>query len=283
MNYRYLATTVVLCMLSLGAWAQETPEGEGNEELSLETTGQVNLNLDGEEEEEEEPKKKKRRNEFYGLKTKPSYITRGQGNNMVRETFYYLKEYQEPDPFVQEVFWYDFRRKAIVNNRRFDAENSGILHGPYEKYIGEELVEKGMYYLGVKHGRWVTYDRKGILTDKRKYFKGWPKESRISYYDRDATKMEEVIPVEYGEENGDYYYFHENGLIAVTGQYKYGRKVGLWREYYSHRRQIKREIQYPADPWDWDQGFTPFILREYDKRGNLIYDREAYQRKITSR
>jgi hypothetical protein len=32
------------------------------------------------------------------------------------------------------------------------------MHGPYKEYRGEILVEEGHYYLGTKHGRWVTYD-----------------------------------------------------------------------------------------------------------------------------
>ena len=49
-------------------------------------------------------------------------------------------------------------------------------------------------------------------------------EWKFKFYDDDRKKLKEVIPVVYGEVEGDYYFFHENGEIAVKGQYKYGEK-----------------------------------------------------------
>lgn len=283
MNYRLLLTAL-LCVSSTIVWAQKEEASEGSAAAPFTVEEGVNVNLDAGAEEEQGTKRKPRRNEFYGLRTKPWYLTRGQGASLVRESFYYLKEYVEPEAYVPEVFWYDVDRGKIVTTRNnLNPESSGILHGPYKRYVGDSLVEEGNYYMGLKHGRWNTWDRNGILQDKTKWFKGWPKDSRKSFYDIKSTKLREVIPVEYGEENGDYYYFHENGLVAVKGKYKFGRKVGIWREYYGHRRQIKREVQYPNDPWDWDRGFEPYIIREYDKRGNVLYDREIYQKNLIVR
>ncbi len=36
------------------------------------------------------------------------------------------------------------------------------------------------------------------------------------------------------------------------------------------RRQRKKEIQYPKNSWDED--FEPFVLREWDDKGKLLYD-----------
>ena len=279
---------LVISMVWIGlvpmVWGQDPETGSESAPFTVQEGTEVSLGL-GVEKEEEGEAPKPRRNEYYGYRTKPMYTTRGQGTGLVREHFFYLKEYIEPNSYVQDVYWYDFRKGAIVSRKTIDPEFAGVLHGPYQRFVGDSLVEEGNYYLGVKHGRWVEYDRDGILLDKTKYFKGWLKESKLSYYDNRGQKVKEVIPMEYGEKNGMYYYFHLNGLIAVQGEYLYGQKVGVWREYYGHRRQIKREIQYAPrnDPWAMEDGFTPYIIREYDRRGQLIYDRERYERSLEVR
>src|SRR5690606_2431889 len=116
------------------------------------------------------------------------------------------------------------------------------------------------------------FNANDILLNKEKYIKGWPKESEIVYYDREGKNVKEVTPIEYGEEEGVYYYFHDNGQVAVMGEYQYGEKVGVWKEYYKNRARRKKEIQYKEDPFQ--KNFTPYILREWDENGKLVYDQE---------
>ena len=73
------------------------------------------------------------------------------------------------------------------------------MHGPYKRMVGEQIIEEGIYYKGTKHGRWTEYDRHDILVDKRKYYKGWQKESKVKYYDDKQTKLKEVVPILYGK------------------------------------------------------------------------------------
>ena len=163
------------------------------------------LTIDLEEEEEEEPHKKKKKpkkNVFYGIKTKKGYTKTGYGDNTTVEIFHYLKEWREPDSYVPDIYWFDFRRKRIRNTGTIDRKYGRILHGPYTKIIGGQLVEQGIYYVGTKHGRWIKLDKNDILVDKRKYYKGWPKESLVKFYDDDRKKLKEVMPVVYGEVEG---------------------------------------------------------------------------------
>ena len=239
----------------------------------------LTINLDEEEEEATEiPKKKKKKQNkkiFFGIKTKRGFTKTGYGNRQIVELFHYLKDkdYAGPDPYVQEFYWYDFKKKRIVNSTRVNREYAGVLHGHYVKKIEEQVIEEGFYYKGTKHGRWVEYNRHDILMDKKNFWKGWPKESLMSYYDFDKTKLKEVIPLHFGEKSGNYYAFHETGKIAVTGQYKFGHKVGLWREYYENQR-IKREVIYPEDPFDFKT--NPIITKEWAEDGKLLYDRNRF-------
>ncbi len=215
-------------------------------------------------------KKKRKKNVFYGLKTKRGFTRRGYNDKIEIETFNYLKEPPEIDPYAPEIYWFDFKRKKIRVSNDFDPKNGVILHGPYKRTLGGETIEEGIFYKGTKHGRWTEYDRNFILMDKRKYYKGWPKESMVKYYDQDRTKLKEVIPIVYGQKEGIYYYFYENGDVAVRGLYKENVRVGKWTEYYPEIQRPKKEIQYPSDPFD--QSYTPYISKEWNRSRQLVYE-----------
>lgn len=283
---------LVLCS-SLNLWAQKEEEKDTATTASdsIRTTFQfldgapvtIELNVEEEEEEKEEKKEeKKKRNFYYDKKTRKNFTISGFGENVTRELFNYLKkEYVQPDPFVRDFYWYDFKRKQIRSTKNADPKFAGILHGPYQKLKDGEVIESGMYWNGLKHGRWMRYDNNGILMDKMVYFKGWPIDSEITYYDQDRTQVKEVTPIVYGEKEGTYLYFHENGQVAVQGEYRFDKKVGLWVEYYDQRRRRKKIIQYGTDPFN--KNFEPYINQEWDAGGKLVYDREQWERKFASK
>lgn len=216
------------------------------------------------------PKKKKpKRNTFYGIKTRKGYSRRGVGDRATLELFYVLKKPEKPQPFVRDIYWYDYTRREVRKTTQFDPKRGVLLHGPYKKMQNGVVLEEGIFYKGSKHGRWMQYDRNDILSDKEKYYKGWPKESIVTYYDPvERKKVKELIPVEIDEREGYYYFFHENGTIAVSGEYKWDQKVGDWIENYPNGKR-KRILAYPAVPFD--ETFKPFIRKEWDERGREIF------------
>lgn len=213
-------------------------------------------------------KKKPKKKTYYGIKTKKGFTRKGYGDRTIIETFYYLKRPEKPTAFVRDIFWYDFQRREI-RKTGFDPKKGVLLHGPYKKMQGDATLEEGIYYKGTKHGRWMAFDRNDIVQDKEKYYKGWPKESLVTYYDPvDRTKVKEMIPVEFNEREGYYVMYHENGKVAVQGEYKWGRKVGDWVENYPDGKR-KKLITYPADPFDKE--VKPFVRKEWDPKGKEIY------------
>lgn len=218
-------------------------------------------------------KKKPKRNVYYGIKTKKSFIRSGYGDGTRLELFNYLPNYEEPNQYVRDVYWIDFRTKTIKISKNVDKKYGRLLHGPYKKIIDDETVlVEGIFFHGVKHGRWVHYDTRDVLVDKEKYVKGWPKESKITYYDpEERLRLKEVIPIEFGEIEGYYFYFHENGAVAVQGEYQFGKKVGVWTEFYADRRRRKKQIQFAKNAFE--ENFTPYIIKEWDQSGTEIYSR----------
>lgn len=222
-------------------------------------------------------KKKRKKRVFYGVKTRKAYTKTGFGDKTTYELFHILKVHQDPDQYVRDIYWYDSRRGSIRTGGKFDPKYGTILHGPYVKKQGTQVLEEGIFHFGTKHGRWVTLDKNDILLDKTKYYKGWPKESLVKYYGSDRTKFKEVVPVEYGEKEGNYFYFFENGMIAVRGEYKYGQKVGRWMEFHHNSQRRKKIIQYPKNPYDKDS--RPYVWREYNKKGKLVYENKTKGKK----
>ncbi len=251
------------------AFAQDEPAEESpiDERFTIDTP----VTLDFEKEEEEEPKKKKKKVKkkvFYGVKTKKGFTRKGYGNRVTYELFYVLKKPETPQTFVRDLYWYDYTRKEIRKSERFDSKKGVLLHGPYEKRLGDVVLEKGIFYKGTKHGRWMYYNRDSTLRDKEKYFRGWPKESVVSYYDAERKKMKEITPIEFGEKEGYYYRFFENGQIAITGEYKWDQRVGNWTEYYPNKRR-KKIIAYPDKPFE--DSSRPYIMSEWNEKGKQIY------------
>ncbi|MEP1035659.1 hypothetical protein [Ekhidna sp.] len=272
-----IAATVSLIFVGLSAFSQD---GETLEDL-FKVDYDTPLTLDLEEKEDDviEPVKKKKKkvkpNVYFGLKTRKAFTRTIRGNDVILDLFNVLKEYEGPPEYASDFYWYDYKKKKIINSLKVDQRNAGVLHGPYEKRVGDQIIEQGWYYKGLKHRRWVRFNRHDILQDKSYWWKGWPQESRLAYYDFKKTKLREVIPVHYGEKDGEYWAFHEDGSLAVRGEYKFGHKIGLWREYYDGGR-VKREVVYSDDPFNFK--FNPYITREWDSKGTLIYDRTKFLR-----
>jgi hypothetical protein len=213
-------------------------------------------------------KKKPKKKVYYGIKTKKLYTRRGTGEKVVTEQFYILKKHEPPPLYVKDVYWYDYKRKEIRKTEKFDPAKGVLLHGPYQRLQGSVLLEEGIYFKGAKHGRWMRYNKENILEDKEKYYKGWPKESMVSYYDPERKRVKELIPVEYGEREGNYFMFHENGTLAVQGEYRFNYKVGEWIENYPNGKR-KKIINYGADPFDRTR--KPYVRREWDENGKETY------------
>lgn len=261
--------TVVLFIILILSVVQVFAQEEQTQDQQFTIDSPANLDFQKEEEPVNTKKKKVKKKVFYGLKTKKGFTRKGVGERVTFETFYYLKKPQKPQSFIRDIYWYDFTRKEIRKTTTFDPAKGVLLHGPYEKRQGEIVLQKGIFYKGTKHGRWLSYSRDSVLTDKEKYYKGWPRESTVSYYDpADRKHMKEITPIEFGEKEGYYFLFHENGQLAVQGEYHWDQRIGDWTEYYPTGKR-KKIITYSKDAFD--KAVKPYIKAEWNEKGKEIY------------
>lgn len=238
--------------------------------------------MEGEVEEKERKRKKKRNKKYFlGYKVKRAFVKSGRGSRETVETFSYLDEYEEPNPYAPLKYYYDTKKRALHRSGSEEKEPGRykVLHGPYEKKIDGQVIEEGYYYVGTKHLRWERYRRgeEGILLDKTHFEKGFPRDAKVTYYDGEGKKLKEVLPYEYGEVQGTYYRFYENGQVEWIGQYEKGRKVGVWVKHYDFRGRRHFEYQYPETAYDKD--FEPYLIKEYDRHGTLIFEKDKFDKR----
>ena len=211
-------------------------------------------------------------NVYYGIKSKKGFTKNVKGKNATTELFFFLspEDFEDPTTFDQNFYYFYRKKKKIVNSKNIPKNQQiGLLHGQYVRKINDQIIEKGYYYKGKKHMRWIFLDRNDILQNKEIYWKGWTQESLLRFYDKKRTHLREVIPIHFGDRQGTYYAFHSDGVVAATGEYRFNEKIGMWKEYYPNKK-LKREIKYPNEPYDRT---TPaLITREWNDKGTLIYD-----------
>jgi antitoxin component YwqK of YwqJK toxin-antitoxin module len=180
-----------------------------------------------------------------------------------------LKKPEKPQTFVRDIYWYDYTRHEIRKTTTFDLTKGVLLHGPYEKRQGDVVLEKGIFYKGTRHGRWMKYNRDSTLVDKDRFYRGWPKESLVSYYDpQERKRMKEMTPHRIRRKRRLLLFFHENGQLAVQGEYQWDEKVGDWTEYYPNGKR-KKIVTYPKEPFD--ETVKPYVKAEWNDKGKELY------------
>ena len=274
---------LLLCQYALGQ--EENNADQDSLKVDPDSSGVVNdvlrpistpiLLFTALEDEEETKKEKKKKNIYFGERTQRSSIKESFRDQLQTQYFHYTRRNQQVDPYIRDIYWFDPKDK-VIRAKNFDPNKGFLLHGPFEKRVDDVVVESGMFYFGTKHGRWMTFDAKNTLLDKSNYYEGWPKASKVTYYNRSEQQIEKVTPIEYDLEEGNFFHFYENGEVAVVGEYKFGEKIGLWTEYWNNtgdKTIRKREIQYQEEPFT--KGFKPYIRAEWNKEGDLIYRNDS--------
>ena len=217
--------------------------------------------------------KKKPKDEYEGIKFELRIGEYGAGTRLTVEEINVLRNPDEAKPsiYAKEIWWYDPKLRRVTNVPRKDENYGEICHGPFKKYVNDELVEEGSFYVGVKDGRWEAYNQEYILLSKDKFRGGFLADSKFSYYDKDEKKIKEVVPVKFGKVTGEYRSFFVGGQLKEEGKFDDSVKVGRWREYhqFGSMGRLSKETMYAKDKFDT----TPSeVLVERDTKGKIIYE-----------
>ena len=217
--------------------------------------------------------KKKPKDEYEGIKFELRIGEYGSGTRLTVEEINVLRNPDEAEPsiYAKEIWWYDPKLRRVTNVPRKDENYGEICHGPFKKYVNDELVEEGSFYVGVKDGRWETYNQEYILLSKDKFKDGFLSDSKFSYYDKEEKKIKEVVPVKFGKITGEYRSFFEGGQLKEEGKFDDSVKVGRWREYhqFGSMGRLSKETMYAKDKFDTT---LSEVLVERDTKGKIIYE-----------
>ncbi|GAA4845854.1 hypothetical protein [Algivirga pacifica] len=276
---------VTFLFFTLQGWAQDkgkktSPQDSVAVDLSSMEEGVPTIELNPGaklEEENRKRKKKKKRNVFWGVKTKRKFTKTTRNGKTTFELFYVLKSWDSPNAYPYQKYYYNSDARAVVQKQTVFKKHGMPLHGPYYKIVEGDTVVTGQFYKGVRTGRWTAYQKNNVLDammvqDKKYYYMGFPKDAEVSYYDADQKRVKEVIPYQHGLKDGYYLKYYPSGALEIVGLYKEDEKVGIWMEYYDRKDRIMRrkEIQHRKDPFD--EGFEPYVRKEWTKTGKKTYD-----------
>ncbi len=223
-------------------------------------------------EEEKKKQKKRKKNVFYAAKSKKRIIRTVNGKVKSYEKFYVQRSYVAPEKYAFDKFYFDKQRRQIVRKRYSSPEYGMALHGTYERVVDGKLRERGIFYNGVKHGRWESYDKSGTITLKEYFNKGFPKEAEITTYPNDTRIVKEIKPIQHGKLHGVYMSFFENGNLQEIGMYYEGIKIGTWTEYYNKiqvngLQRKHRETRHRDRVDAYDFSIAPIVTREWNEKG----------------
>ena len=223
-------------------------------------------------------KPKKKKNIFLGEPIKKGYTKSGpKGKRQEIEVFYYLKNFQQPNPFAPARYYFNPRKRKIFKaSGDLDPAADKVLHGPYKKMRGGKVIETGYFALGTRHLRWEQFTGDNVLTSKTHYEMGFPRDANVTYYDAARKQVKEIVPYLNGELEGDYARYLENGKREWEGQFENGKRIGEWVNYWGFRTTKDRRhyvYQYGESGFDPEMK-EPVLVKEYNRNGVLIYEKD---------
>ena len=86
-----------------------------------------------------------------------------------------------------------------------------------------------------KHGKWLYYDRLGVLEEERNYYKDMLHGKTVLYYSNKKSKQEGYFYL--NQQDSTYKEWFENGKLSIVGQYKLNEPIKQWTYYYFDGRE----------------------------------------------
>ncbi len=139
----------------------------------------------------------------------------------------------------------------------------GILDGDYIEYHDNNVIKiKGQYKDGKKFGIWKRGSSERVLEEEVLYID----DNNYEFKLYNAYGILEIVgktvngKTESKIWNGQYELHYKNGQLKLIGQYKDGKKFGLWKRY-SKEGIIEEEVNYKLD------GSYSYVF--YDENGKI--------------
>jgi len=163
----------------------------------------------------------------------------------------------------------DMMDNKVESIAYFSDSECKNLDGPYKELYKNGQTKTMGYYLGNKKvNTWKTWSDDGILTDSLFYVDGFINGIALSW-DKQGVVIDSMIFERDGNGVGRGYW--SNGKPSERGDYKAGKKDGMWTYYYKTGRKCQ-EVNYVADS---AASYTCYDDNENIQKNKCIYEQEA--------
>ncbi len=161
-----------------------------------------------------------------------------------------------------------FSYSLMVFSQDIRKENLTKKYTLFWDFNKTQIQASGSYYkdeLGEtteKHGKWLYYDRLGVLEEERNYYRGTLEGTTILYYPNQKRKQEGHFHK--NQQDSIYRAWNENGNLSVEGYYLNGKPVKTWTYYYLNGKEksiekLKDSVNYIWSFWLNDSLHTQTI------------------------
>ena len=137
------------------------------------------------------------------------------------------------------VQYFTVKGKLVSEGKMIDKEREGEWVAYHEK--SKQVMSREFYKDGKLHGKQTTYYPDGKITEELSYVNGI-KEGENLYYSPEGVLIKK-LQYRNDQLEGAATYYDAFGVVVIEGNYKQGKKPGLWKDY--KNGQLEMEEIYP--------------------------------------
>ena len=145
----------------------------------------------------------------------------------------------------KQTFW-DFNKTQVQSSGKY-----------YVDHLGETTDE---------HGKWVYYDRHGVIEEVRSYYKGMLHGQVTLYYPNGKKRQEGYF--KWDRQDSIYLEWYETEHLKVEGLYKMDEAIGQWKYYYRDGKLKSVEETKGEDNYLWEFYLPDSMHTQTIKDGN---------------
>lgn len=146
---------------------------------------------------------------------------------------------------VGKWFSYEYSYKVKKNILRRTIEyTNGLYHGKVERFREDETKEYATEYNQGEIRKMYNYDSKGKKISERDYLNDTYHGEEKTFFSENG-KLRSLKTYKYGDADGEYTEYNEDGTIKTKGSYHKGVKIGKWISYiYKNGKQLESYQHY---------------------------------------
>lgn len=162
----------------------------------------------------------------------------------------------------------------LLNAQKVLSENLSPKVKLYWDGQKRHLSATGSYYISdivqestEKHGKWMFYNKDGLLEEERNFYRDRMHGKQITYYP-ESKKIKEIYYAKFNIPDSTFKSYNAFGTLNMEGMYNLGSPVGIWNYYFDDSTLWKREFVSNDTTYLWTYFTETIPHKEMVKDGN---------------